>query len=218
MGAVRGFALLAVGALTALFRRARAAALLTLLVLVGMGVGPLLGRLCGRWPLRRSVLVFSILGATALAWTVVLAWPGRAPLPLLVVLVVVLIVYPVTFETLLRRYDLLDPVLWQIAAIVHEADLEDDRYDARVKRLARWLDGQYQELIRRCREDGLDLTKILPQEELNELIPDWKEKGAPLETQVTDDQFLFLTKSGEPRKQLAAVARSKGVIAVSTCT
>lgn len=35
-----------------------------------------------------------------------------------------------TFETLLRRYDLLDPVLWQIAAIVHEADLEDDRYDA----------------------------------------------------------------------------------------
>ena len=55
-----------------------------------MGVGPLLGRLCGRWPLRRSVLVFSILGATATIWTVVLPWPGRAPLPLLVVLVVVL--------------------------------------------------------------------------------------------------------------------------------
>jgi len=67
-----------------------AAGLLTLLVLVGMGVGPLLGRLCGRWPLRRSVLVFSILGATAASWTVVLAWPGRAPLPLLVLLVVVL--------------------------------------------------------------------------------------------------------------------------------
>ncbi|MGY2130320.1 MFS transporter [Blastococcus sp. SYSU DS0617] len=67
-----------------------AAGLLTLLVLVGMAVGPLLGRLCGRWPLRRSVLVFSILGATATAWTVVLLWPGRAPLPLLVALVVVL--------------------------------------------------------------------------------------------------------------------------------
>ncbi|SOC49754.1 Nitrate/nitrite transporter NarK [Blastococcus aggregatus] len=67
-----------------------AAGLLTLLVLVGMAVGPLLGRLCGRWPLRRSVLVFSILGATALAWTVVLVWPGRAPLPLLIALVVVL--------------------------------------------------------------------------------------------------------------------------------
>ncbi|WP_231486931.1 MFS transporter [Candidatus Blastococcus massiliensis] len=67
-----------------------AAGLLTLLVLVGMAVGPLLGRLCGRWPLRRSVLVFTILGATATVWTVVLAWPGRAPLPLLVVLVMVL--------------------------------------------------------------------------------------------------------------------------------
>ena len=41
-----------------------AAGFLTLLVVVGMGVGPLLGRLCGRWPLRRSVLVFGILGAT----------------------------------------------------------------------------------------------------------------------------------------------------------
>jgi MFS family permease len=67
-----------------------AAALLTLLVLIGMGVGPLLGRLCGRWPLRRSVLVFGILAATAAVWTVVLLWPGRAPLPLLVALVVVL--------------------------------------------------------------------------------------------------------------------------------
>ncbi|MGY1692540.1 MFS transporter [Geodermatophilus sp. SYSU D01105] len=67
-----------------------AAGLLTLLVVVGIAVGPLLGRLCGRWPLRRSSLVFSILLATAATWTVVLLWPGRAPLPLLVVLVVVL--------------------------------------------------------------------------------------------------------------------------------
>src|SRR3954464_10129700 len=57
-----------------------AAALLTLLVVVGMGVGPLLGRLCGHWPMRRSDLVFSILGLTASVWTVVLLWPGRAPL------------------------------------------------------------------------------------------------------------------------------------------
>jgi len=67
-----------------------AAGLLTLLVVVGMAVGPLLGRLCGRWPLRRSVLVFSILAATASIWTVVLLWPGRSPIWLLVVLVVVL--------------------------------------------------------------------------------------------------------------------------------
>jgi hypothetical protein len=69
---------------------ATAAGLLTLLVVVGMGVGPLLGRLCGRWPLRRSVLVFGILAATAGVWTVVLLWPGRVPLALLVLLVVVL--------------------------------------------------------------------------------------------------------------------------------
>lgn len=35
-----------------------------------------------------------------------------------------------TFETLLRKHDLADPVLWRIASIIHEADLEDDRYDA----------------------------------------------------------------------------------------
>jgi sugar phosphate permease len=67
-----------------------AALLLTLLVVVGMGVGPLLGRLCGHWPLRRSNLVFTILISTAAMWTVVLLWPGRAPLWLLVLLVVVL--------------------------------------------------------------------------------------------------------------------------------
>jgi hypothetical protein len=35
-----------------------------------------------------------------------------------------------TFETILRRHDLPDPVLWRIAGIVHEADLEDEQYDA----------------------------------------------------------------------------------------
>lgn len=35
-----------------------------------------------------------------------------------------------TFETILRRYHLDDPVLWKLAAIVHEADLDDERYDA----------------------------------------------------------------------------------------
>ena len=67
-----------------------AALLLTVLVAVGMGFGPLLGRLCGQFPLRRSNLVFTILISTAAMWTVVLLWPGRAPLWLLVLLVVVL--------------------------------------------------------------------------------------------------------------------------------
>src|ERR1700727_167898 len=29
---------------------------------------------------------------------------------------------------------------------------------------------------------------------LNELIPDWKEKGAPLDTPAGEDRFLFLTE------------------------
>ena len=35
-----------------------------------------------------------------------------------------------TFETMLRRFDLDDPVLWEVARIVHEADLGDERFDA----------------------------------------------------------------------------------------
>jgi hypothetical protein len=35
-----------------------------------------------------------------------------------------------SFETFLRHYELDDPVLWEIARIVHEADLGDERFDA----------------------------------------------------------------------------------------
>ena len=35
-----------------------------------------------------------------------------------------------TFETLLRRHELDDPILWRIGEIVHEADLDDERFDA----------------------------------------------------------------------------------------
>lgn len=34
-----------------------------------------------------------------------------------------------TFETILRQHDLDDPVLWELARLVHEADLADDRFD-----------------------------------------------------------------------------------------
>ena len=34
---------------------------------------------------------------------------------------------------------------------------------------------------------------------LNELIPDWKEKGAPLNAPVSEDRFLLLTESGSTR-------------------
>lgn len=36
----------------------------------------------------------------------------------------------VTFETILRRHELADPVLWRLAQIVHQADVEDDLHDA----------------------------------------------------------------------------------------
>jgi hypothetical protein len=35
-----------------------------------------------------------------------------------------------SFESFLKQYGLDDPVLWDLARIVHEADLADDRYDA----------------------------------------------------------------------------------------
>src|SRR6478752_3794091 len=34
---------------------------------------------------------------------------------------------------------------------------------------------------------------VLEPRALNELIPDWREKGAPLETPASDDRFLYLT-------------------------
>lgn len=35
-----------------------------------------------------------------------------------------------TFETIMARYQIQDPVLWKVAEIIHEADLEDERFDA----------------------------------------------------------------------------------------
>lgn len=34
-----------------------------------------------------------------------------------------------SFETMLRHFTLDDPVLWDVARVVHEADLADDRFD-----------------------------------------------------------------------------------------
>jgi len=64
-----------------------AGVLLTLLTLAGVVCGPLLGHLVGRHPFYRSSLVLTIVAVTAAAWTAVLAWPGRAPMWLLVTLV-----------------------------------------------------------------------------------------------------------------------------------
>jgi sugar phosphate permease len=65
-----------------------AASLLTLQVLAALAVGPVLGVLTARHPLRRSNLVLTIVAAMAIAWTLVLLWPGRPPVLLLALLVV----------------------------------------------------------------------------------------------------------------------------------
>ena len=70
--------------------RATASALLTVFVLTGMAAGPVIGVLVQRHPLRRSWLVLGVVSANATGWGMVLLWPGRAPLPLLVLLVLAL--------------------------------------------------------------------------------------------------------------------------------
>ncbi|UQU66674.1 MFS transporter [Couchioplanes caeruleus] len=70
--------------------RGTASTMLTLFVLVGMIGGPLLGVLVQRHPLRRSWLVLGVIAMNALGWALVIAWPGRAPLAVLLLLVVAL--------------------------------------------------------------------------------------------------------------------------------
>jgi MFS family permease len=72
------------------FSPAAASAMLALLVGVGIVAGPLFGEFTARHPLRRSWLVLTVIGTTAVMWTVVLAVPPPAPRWLLVLLVCVL--------------------------------------------------------------------------------------------------------------------------------
>ncbi|MGB0877380.1 MAG: MFS transporter [Mycobacterium sp.] len=67
-----------------------AGTLLTLSVLAAILAGVLIGIFTGRHPHRRSRLVLAIIASNALVWTVVLVLPGKAPLWLLVVLVLVI--------------------------------------------------------------------------------------------------------------------------------
>lgn len=52
-------------------------------------------------------------------------------------------------------------------------------------------------IIEKGSEIGAHLLSgaVLEPRALNELIPDWKEKGAPLRTQASKDKFLFLTQN-----------------------
>lgn len=64
-----------------------AGGLLITLTLSAVVAGPVVGSLTGRLPYRRSQIVQVIVVAMATVWALVLLWPGRAPLWLLVLLV-----------------------------------------------------------------------------------------------------------------------------------
>lgn len=68
----------------------QAGGLMSLAVVAAVVSGPVIGVLTGRHPLRRSWMVLAVGGAVALAWAAVLVHPGRSPVWLLAVLVVVI--------------------------------------------------------------------------------------------------------------------------------
>lgn len=65
---------------------ATASTLLSLMVVTIIVASPVLGMYTARMPHRRSVVVMTLIGVIIALWSVVLAWPGRAPLWLLVLL------------------------------------------------------------------------------------------------------------------------------------
>lgn len=69
-----------------------ASGLLIIMTATALVISPLIGAFVTRWPYSRSTLILWIVGSIMVIWAVVLVWPGRAPLWLLVVLVVVLAV------------------------------------------------------------------------------------------------------------------------------
>lgn len=71
--------------------RAEAGGMLTLLVFSNMAFGLTFGRLLSRSVHARMPITFTVIGATAGCWAVVLAWPtGQPPLWLLVLLLIVM--------------------------------------------------------------------------------------------------------------------------------
>jgi MFS family permease len=67
-----------------------AGGLVSLFVVCAILIGPVIGMLTARHPMRRSWLVLSIIAADVIVWTALLALSGPAPRWLLVVLVIVL--------------------------------------------------------------------------------------------------------------------------------
>lgn len=65
-----------------------AAALLIVMVAAGVVVGPVLGLLSARYPLRRSNIVLAVIALMGIAWALLLLWPGVPPLWLVLLLLV----------------------------------------------------------------------------------------------------------------------------------
>ncbi|MFK4083084.1 nitrate/nitrite transporter [Kribbella sp. NPDC020789] len=66
-----------------------AAAMLILPVLAGLCYGPLVGRYAAKFPFYRSWIVLAVIAGSVIMWSVVLLWPGQAPMPVLLLLIVV---------------------------------------------------------------------------------------------------------------------------------
>lgn len=67
---------------------ALASSLLSIFVVVAIVLAPILGALTARYPTRRSLIALTIVLGMTVMWAVVLLWPGRAPLWVLIVLMI----------------------------------------------------------------------------------------------------------------------------------
>ncbi|MHC6177047.1 MFS transporter [Glutamicibacter endophyticus] len=67
---------------------ALASSVMSVFVVVAIVFGPILGALTARYPQRRSNFALTVVFLMILSWSVVLLWPGQAPLWLLIVLMV----------------------------------------------------------------------------------------------------------------------------------
>ncbi|EGC36623.1 hypothetical protein DICPUDRAFT_150863 [Dictyostelium purpureum] len=56
---------------------------------------------------------------------------------------------------------------------------------------------------------------VMDPKAMNELIPDWKEKGAPLITEATNDKFMFLTENSSIRLPTPRLMHNEGNYIIS---
>jgi electron-transferring-flavoprotein dehydrogenase len=91
-------------------------------------------------------------------------------------------------------------------------------------RLKQLADGAGREvsvcILEKASEVGAHILSgaVLEPRALNELLPDWKERGAPLNTPVTAEKFMFLTQKGGvswPTALLPPVLHNKGNYIIS---